>query len=133
VSVVSDMKADARVAKKLRLPWWGVLCCIAAGMPIAWLFDHFGKLNLALPTFNGVGILAVAVAVKWKLRQRLWFWITMIVIAGLHVLLILSVPWTDKRVPASALVPFGLADLWVILTIISVARQIMETPGAVDG
>jgi hypothetical protein len=60
VSVVSDLKADGQVAKKLRLPGWGVLCCIVGGLPVPWLFDHFGKLNLALPTLDGLGMLGIA-------------------------------------------------------------------------
>lgn len=132
MSVVSDIKADARVAKKLRLPWWGVLCCIVGSMPIPWLFDHFGKLNLALPTLFGMGMLACAVAIKWNLRRRVWFWITMLVIVGLHVALILLVPWTDRWVPGPALVPFGIVDLFVMLAIISVAKQLIGGPDAVD-
>ncbi len=133
MSLASDLKADAQVAKRLRLPWWGMLCCIVAGIPIIWLCDHFGRLNLALPTFDSVGMIAVAIAVKWKLRRQVWFWITIIVLMGLHVLLILSVPWTDQWVPALALVPFGLADLWVMLALISAVRQLVERPDAVDG
>ncbi len=132
MSVVSDIKTDLRVSRTLRLPPWGISGGIIVCMPIAWLFDHFGKLNLALPTLFGVGMIAVAIAVKWKLRRRVWFWITMLVIVALHVALIVSVPWTDRRVPGLALVPFGIVDLFVMLAIISVAKQLIGGPDAVD-
>ena len=70
-----------------------------------------------------------AVVIKWPLRGRAWFWITMGVVVGLHVPLIWFVPWTDRRVPAAALVPFGIADLFTILAIVAFVKQFMEGNG----
>ncbi len=110
----------------MRLPWWGVLCGIIGSTLGAWLFDHFGRLDLALPTLIGIGTLGFAIAIKWKLRRHLWFWITLTAIVALHVPLILSVPWTTKWVPAPVLVPFCIADLIVMLAIVSVVGKFME-------
>ena len=126
--LANDIKNDIKAAKKMWLPWWAVLCLIIGGMPIPWLFDHFGRLNLALPTLNCVGMLGFAIAVKWKLRRCAWFWITMTIIAALHVLLILFVPWTTKWVPAIAIAFIDMADFCVILTILSVVGKFMEGP-----
>jgi hypothetical protein len=128
MQLAKDIKKDMKVAKKMWLPWWGVLCLIIGGLPIAWLFDHFGRSNLALPTLIGVGMLGLIAAIKWKLRRRAWFWITMTVIVALHVLLILSVPWTTKWVPAIAITPIGIADLYVMLAILSVVEHVVENP-----
>jgi hypothetical protein len=48
MQIADDIKDDIKAARKmrLRLPWWGVLCAIIGGLPIVWLFDHFGKFNL---------------------------------------------------------------------------------------
>jgi hypothetical protein len=32
------------------MPWRGVLRLLIGALPIYWLFDHFGELNIALPT-----------------------------------------------------------------------------------
>lgn len=83
----------------MRLPWWGVLCVIAAALPILLLFDHFGKLALARPTLYSAAVIGIAIAMRWNLRRHLWFWSTMAAIAALHIPLILYVPWTTKSVP----------------------------------
>jgi len=49
------------------------------------------------------------------------------VIAALHVLLILSVPWSTKWVPAVAIIPFGIADLYAMLAIVSVIGKYVKT------
>ncbi len=128
--LANDIKGDIKAAKKIRLRWWGVLCVIIGSLPIYWLLDHFGRLTIALPTLNGVGMLGFAIAVKRKLRRRAWFWVTMAVIAALHVPLILFVPWTTRWVPALAIAAIDSADLCVILTILAVVGRFMEGPKA---
>ena len=128
MQLAKDIKKDMKVAKKMWLPWWGVLCLIIGGLPIAWLFDHFGRSNLALPTLIGVGMLGLIAAIKWKLRRRAWFWITMTVIAALHILLILLVPWPTKWVPAAVFAGFSSVDLYGMLAIIDVVGKFLERP-----
>lgn len=77
-------------------------------------------------------MLGVAIAIKWGLRRRAWFWITMAAIAGLHALLILSVPWTDKWFPAIAIIPLGLADLFVMLLILSGVEKLADGTRSAD-
>ena len=87
----TEIKADIKAAKKIRLPWWGLLTWMAACLPAILLFDRYGKPALALPTLNCVAVLGFVIAVKWKLIRQLWFWITMALIAALHVALILII------------------------------------------
>lgn len=131
--LANDVKGDIRAAKKIRLPWWGVLLVIIGSLPIYWVFDHFGRLNIALPTLNSVGMLAFAIAVKWKLRRRAWLWITMAVIAALHFPLILFVPWGARWVPALAIAAIDSADLIVMLAILAVVQKFMERSKAAEG
>jgi hypothetical protein len=119
---------DLKAAKQMRLPWWGVLCWMIGCAPIVWLFDHLGRFDLARPALYSIGVLGVAIAIKWKLRRHLWFWITMTVIAALHVPLILFVPWTTKWVPAIMIIPIGLADFYAMLAILSVVGKFVERP-----
>ena len=46
-----------------------------------------------MPIWNSVAVLGLMFVLKWRLRPHAWFWITMAVIAALHVPLILFVPW----------------------------------------
>ena len=126
--LASDIKNDIKAARKVRLPWWGVLCVIMGSLPIYWLFDHFGKLNLGLPALNCSAVFGVAIATKWGLRRHGWFWITIVFLAALHIPLILFVPWTDKWVPAIAIAATDSADLIAMLTILSVVGKFTEKP-----
>jgi hypothetical protein len=122
------LDSDTKAAKKMWLPWWGVLCVILGAMPVGWLFDHLGRFNLAMPTMSSIAVLGLAIAVKWRLRHELWFWITMTVIAALHILLILLVPWPTKWVPAAVFAGFSSVDLYGMLAIIDVVGKFLERP-----
>jgi hypothetical protein len=126
--LIQDIKDDVGAAKKIRLPWWGMLCWIAACGLIVWLLISLGRFDLALPTLNGVAVIGFTIALKRGLGRHAWFWGTMIILAALHVPLILFVPWTTKWVPALAIAAIDSADLIVMLTILSVVGRFMEGP-----
>ena len=111
--------------RKLRLPWWGVLCVILGALAVLTFFDHFGQLALARPTMISAAMVIIAIAMRWRLKQHGWFWLTMIVLAALHVQLILFGPWTTKWVPALAIIPIGIADLYLMLWVLSVVGKFM--------
>jgi hypothetical protein len=119
---------DINAAKKIRIPWWGALCIIFGALPAIWLFDHFGRFDLALPALCSIGMLVFAIVVKWKLRRHVWFWITIAIILALHILLIWSVAWTTRWIPAVVIIPFTALDLFAILAIVSVVQKSMERP-----
>ncbi|MGA8273433.1 MAG: hypothetical protein WB919_17855 [Candidatus Sulfotelmatobacter sp.] len=112
----------------MRLPWWGVLCVIFGTIPLALLFVYFGRYDLARPSLISAAMVAIAIALRWKLRRHVWFWITMGFLAALHLPLILFVPWTTRWIPAVVIVPFGIADLYAMLWILSFVGKFMEGP-----
>ncbi len=128
-----SLKVFTEEDRKMRLPWWGMLGIILGGLPVLILFDHFGKFNLARPTLTSAVIVVIAIAMRWKLRGHFWFWITMIVLAALHVPLLLLVPWTTRWVPAFVIIPIGMADLYLMLLVLSVVGKLMEGPKASEG
>ena len=117
--LASDTRNDIRAAKKLWLPWWAVLLGILVSTLTCWLFDHFGRLDLALPTLNTIGVLGFLLVVKRKLWRHAWFWIMMTFITAAHVELILLIPWTTKWVPAAAIAGIDSLDFIVVLTILN--------------
>jgi hypothetical protein len=128
-----SLKVFTEEDRKMRLPWWGVLGIILGGLPVLILFDHFGKFNLARPTLTSAVIVVIAIALRWKLKGHVWFWITMIVLAALHVPLLLLVPWTTRWVPAFVIIPIGMADLYLILLVLSVVGKFMGGSEASEG
>lgn len=116
---------------KIRLPWWGVLSWTAACAVILSALIEIGRFDLFMPTLVSVGMIGVAIAVKWRLRRRTWFWITMAFLAGLHVPLILFVPWTTKWVPAPAVAAVGSGDLIVMLAILDIVGRFVARDNAI--
>ena len=110
----------------MRLPWWGVLCVIFGTILLALSFVYSGRFDLARPSLISVAMVALAIVMRWKLRRHVWFWITIIFLAALHLPLILFVPWTTKWIPAFVIAPFGIADLYAMLWILSVVGKFVE-------
>jgi len=112
--------------KAMTLPWWGVLCVIIGSMALSLVFYRFGRFDLVRPTEICAIVLGFAIVMRWKLRRHLWFWITMTVIAALHVPLILLVPWTTRWVPAFVITPIAIGDLFAILVILKLIGKFAD-------
>ena len=128
MSLANNVRSDIRAAKKLRLPWWGVLCLIIGSFLCAWLFDAFGNLALVVPILNSILVIAFMLALKRKLWRYAWFWGTMAVIAALHIPLTLFVPWTTRWVPALAIAVLDSVDFCLILWVLAVVEKFMREP-----
>ena len=128
MSLTNDVRGEIKAAKKLRMPWWAVVCVIIISFLCAQLFDRFGKLNLVLPILNSIGVLGFIIAFKRKLWPHAWFWGTIAVVGALHVPLILFVPWTTKWVPALAIAVIDSVDFCLILWILAIVEKFMREP-----
>jgi hypothetical protein len=78
-------------------------------------------------------MIGLAITMRWKLRTHGWFWITIIILAVLHLPLILFVPWTTKWIPAILIAPIGIADLYAMLWVISIVAKSKGEPIASSG
>jgi hypothetical protein len=114
------------LAISVTLSWKSGVVIFVGTILIGLLFIHFGKFALARPTIFFRDYDRHSIAMRWELRSRVWFWITMAVIVALHLALILFVPWTTKWVPAIMTIPIGIADLYVMLAILSIVGKFME-------
>ena len=120
-----NFKNDLSAARKMRLPWWALLCIALVSALSAALLDHFGRLNLALPILNSIATIGFLVALKWKLRRYVWFWITVSIMAALHVPLIMFIPRTTKWVPAVAIAAIDSVVFCAMLAILLVVGKFM--------
>jgi hypothetical protein len=123
---INDLKREFQEAKKLRLSWRTKLLIIVFGAPLTFLFALYGRLELALPLMNIIGVLGLMILFKWKLKKQAWFWVTMAVIAALHVPLILFVPWGTRWVPALAIAVIDSVDFCLILWILYFVGRLVE-------
>lgn len=90
------------------------------------LFNHFDKLAIALPALDSAAMIVITIAMRWKLKGHVWFWITMFFLAAIHVPLILFIPWTDKWIPAFVIIPVGIADSYAMLRVVAVVGKLLE-------
>ena len=63
---------------------------------------------------------------RWDLRKRVWFWVTLTVLALLHVPLILLVPWSNTNYPGVVLLPQALLDLAIVYGCIKLIEKAMN-------
>jgi hypothetical protein len=92
---------------------------------IEWLLIDLGRFDLGLPVLNSIAVVGYTIALKRKLGRHVWFWITMAILAALHVPLVLFVPWTTMWVPALAIAAIDSGDLILMLTILSVVSNLV--------
>ena len=112
--------------KQMRLGWRGVLSVMLGTILLAIPFLYFGRLNLALPSFVSIAMIALAITMRWKLRRHVWFWVTMTLLAALHLPFILFIPWTTKWIPAVVIAPFGVLDLHAMIWTLAVVGKYMD-------
>jgi hypothetical protein len=126
ILVLDELKNEVTEAKKLRLSWRTQLLMVVIGTPTLFLYLVYGgRLEQVWPFMLTVGVLGIVIRFKWKLRRQTWFWVTMAVIAVLHVLWVLYVPWTTKWIPVFVYIGIATADFVLILWILLVVEKFM--------
>jgi hypothetical protein len=103
-----------------QFPRWKVILSsfvvsIIIGLPLT----YFGKFALVLPTLGSLSVIVYVLFAKWELRREAWFWPLIVVVSALHVLAIIFVPWKTTSGPSIVYLPFVVADLLVVLGIIT--------------
>ena len=132
-AAIRELHDDLKRAKKWRLHWRALLCVFIVSMPIIGLFYYFGRPDLARPTLVSVTALGFVIAVKWGLRERVWFWIMTAFFVALHVLLVLSITWTTEWVPAVVSIGAATIDIYALLAVACVVEQFAEKPTISEG
>jgi hypothetical protein len=108
----------------MRMPGRFIFPLIVFSFCAAWFFDHMGRLELTIPVLASVAAFVFILLVKWRLRRYVWFWVTMTVLAVLHVVMLWLVPWTKKWVPAATTAGVGTIDIFAMLAVISVVGHL---------
>lgn len=129
MSQINELKREIQEAKKLRrLSWRTKLLMIVIGIPTFYLYLIYGgRIQLVWPSMLTFIVLGVVIRFKWKLRKQAWFWVTMAVIAVLHILWVLFVPWTTKWIPVFVYTGLATVDLVLILWILLLVEKFAGT------
>lgn len=99
---------------------WSIAVVIITS-PLCLIFIYFGEPGRGRAAWLFLGVLLVAIKVRWELRRYAWFWGTIALIGMAETLMVMFVPWTSKWIPAVVMLPFciidGLSVLWVFQTV----------------
>lgn len=125
MSQINELKHEIQEAKKLRLSWRTKLFIFIVGAPTTFLFALYGRLEMVWPLAITIGMIGILIRFKWRLRRQTWFWVTMAMIAVVHVLWVLFVPWTTKWIPVFVYIGIATADFILILWILLVVEKFM--------
>jgi hypothetical protein len=124
---------DNEEQKKKRTDYTGVIIG-AVLLPVLLLFIHLGKQDMGRSVCIVLGMIMLAVRVRWDLRKHMWFWAVIVVVLALHVPLFFIVQWPrglNGWLPAIGSLPIGVADCLIILGAIRlVERFIVKSPPA---
>ena len=93
-------------------------------LPMLLLFAYFGKEDVGLAVVIVLGVMAVAIKIRWNLRKHIWFWAIIAVILAVHVPLVFMVRWPQGNAPTLFYtLPFGLVDFLIISGALRLAEK----------
>jgi uncharacterized membrane protein YhhN len=128
-----DITPDATPGTPIGLPPRWVLVCMAAGAFLAYrLLAQRGNPPLAVPILAVITAHCYAIALRWDVRQRANVWAVLVFSLVLHAALILSVPWTTTHIPARAIFPIVIVDVFIIISMIRVVAPTRATQDAAE-
>ncbi len=97
--------------------------------PLFIIFAYFGEPDRGFTAWACAEVILITIRFFWGLRSRVWFWVTITIIALLHVPLILFVPWPFKQLSYVALLPVGFLDFALAYGIIRLVENRIESDG----
>ena len=91
----------------------GLLALVMAA-PIYFISLYF--VNSEVAKYIGMcgAVHILAVKINWDLRRHFWLWGAIAVLFGIHIPVIMRIPWPTHWVPAFSLIPLGVADLAIV-------------------
>ncbi|HYL14872.1 MAG TPA: hypothetical protein VEV41_17650 [Terriglobales bacterium] len=96
-------------------------------LPMLLLFIYLGKADMGLAVFIVLGVIAVAIKIRWNLRKHVWFWAIIAVILALHVPLVFMVRWPQGHAPTLFYtMPLGIADFLIISGALRLAEKLLS-------
>ncbi|MGB6979334.1 MAG: hypothetical protein WBD66_09010 [Candidatus Acidiferrales bacterium] len=101
---------------------------VAILAPVFLLFVFLGNADMGLAVCIVLGMIMVAIYIRWNLRKHLWFWATIVFILALHVPLFFLVRWPQGNVPTLFYtMPVGIADFLIVLGAVGLAEKLFST------
>jgi hypothetical protein len=101
--------------------------------PVLLVFMYLGKDDMGLAVSIVLGMILLAIKVRWDLRKHAWFWATIVFILALHAPLLFIVPWQEKTHVRVYGFPIGIADFLIIQGAIGLAGKVFSKHSSSNG
>lgn len=96
-------------------------------IPVFLLFVFLGKADMGLAVVIVLGVMLVAIRLRWNSKKHIWFWAIIVFILALHIPLFLIVRWPQGGAPTLVYtMPFGILDFLVISGALSIAEKLFS-------
>jgi hypothetical protein len=103
----------------------GVLFALGMTPVLLWL-NYIDRQELMYPVIASAAAIILVIRGRWDLRNRPWFWFTMLVIIALHVVIVWRIPWKSGWVPAPVTSLFCIIDLVVIFSVLAGIQKVAD-------
>ena len=103
---------------------WAVIAFLIS-LPVAEFVEHYYDPGRGRVAGIACGLMILAGRAFWYLRQRIWFWITLVALVLIHVLLVVLFSWTNRSFPAPELWPVGIIDFAAMCGSIKLIEKLM--------
>jgi len=120
--------------KKKRADYTGVIIG-AILLPVLVFFIHLGKQDMGESVCIVLGMIMLAIRIRWDLRKHLWFWGIIVSLLVLHIPLFILVRWPQGWTPAIGMLPIGVADCLIIVGVVRFVEKFIaksHPPGEVQ-
>lgn len=92
--------------------------------PVFFLITFLSNADMGLAACIVLGMVMLAIKLRWHLRKHFWFWAVIGFILALHIPLVLIVRWPQGNVPTLFYtMPLGIADFLIILGALRLAEK----------
>jgi magnesium-transporting ATPase (P-type) len=97
---------------------------VAILAPVFFLITFLANADMGLTACIILGMITLAIKIRWNLRKHLWFWAIIVFVLALHVPLVFMVRWPQGKVPTLFYtMPIGIADFLIILAVVGLAEK----------
>jgi hypothetical protein len=128
----AGMFNDEAPKEKSSTDWSGTIIGVML-LPVFFVFVFLGKAELGFNVMLVLGLVMIAVRLRWKLRRYAWFWATIVFVLLLHIPFLFLVHWPQSRVPTIAYsLPLGIVDFLLISGSISLAQRVFGNGSSDD-
>lgn len=101
--------------------------------PVLLVFMYLGKDDMGLAVSIVLGMILLAIRIRWDLRKHAWFWATIVFILALHVPLLFIVPWQGESHVRVYGFPIGIADFLIIQGAVGFAEKVFSKHSSSNG